>query len=126
MPWFPAQATCTAPLAGCGNWKTYGPADEPLANWAGTLLISKSLASTPATGSLKVTSIRVSPRTVVPGSGLIAVTTGRTVSRKVYWAVSLFNVPLNGTGGDCRSMIPWFGDQVMETAPSEGCEKLKV
>ena len=69
MPWLVAQRIATEPKGGCTKVKlkvtlsalVTAPAGEPLTN--------RSDASTPATGSVKVTTTDVNPVSVEPPSG---------------------------------------------------------
>ena len=79
MPWAGVHATATAPVAGGAKVKVYGPAPEPPTLKAGRLLIRKSPASTPVTGSENSTEIWVSALTVEPRRGVM-LATGGTVS----------------------------------------------
>src|SRR5438093_3748167 len=106
MPCPAAQATCTVPVAGAGNWNTYGPFDTRVTFVAGWELISRSAALTPLTSSLNVTSIWVSVRTTPPPGGNRLNTVGGTVSTSVYCQVAPGAAPSNGLGGSERSVIP--------------------
>ena len=83
MPCPAAHATCTMPVAGCGNRKVnwLGPSTVMLE--AATLLINKSAASTPVTASLNSTVRLLKELTVVPASGVRMETMGGVRSTKV-------------------------------------------
>jgi hypothetical protein len=83
MPCPTVQVIFTAPLAGEANWNRYGPASFPETLVAATPLIRRSAASSPNIGSLKVTSMASSSRTVELAGDLLA-TVGATVSVSAY------------------------------------------
>src|ERR1043166_4607848 len=80
MPWPAAQATCTAPVGGWGKVKTNCEGVTSTRLVAGWLLICRSLASMPATGSLKATSTDVNCRTRALGVGYRKVSIGPLTS----------------------------------------------
>src|SRR6185503_17862795 len=80
MPWFAAQRTSTTPLGGGKNAKVYGPAPDPVTERADRLLINRSFELTPETGSVNVTRICVSERTVTCAGGSTMATVGATLS----------------------------------------------
>src|SRR5688572_5176005 len=76
MPCPAAQPAVTAPTGGALNRNRYWLGVIVVTFVAATLLISKSLASKPWTGSEKSTVISVNDRIVAPGGGRIAPTVG--------------------------------------------------
>src|SRR5688572_27995208 len=69
MPCPGAQATCTRPVGGGGNSNSQCEVVSTVRLVAGWPLRRKSLASTPATGSLKTISTETNSRTTALGAG---------------------------------------------------------
>ena len=73
---------------------------------AATPLMRRSLASTPTTGSLNFTSMRVSSRIVEPAGGDSSIAVGAVVSVKVYCHVAAVPDGSNGLEGLSKSPMP--------------------
>src|SRR5262245_57961525 len=93
---------------------------------AGTPLISRSEASTPATGSLKSTSMVTSVRTTALLEGRTLATNGAVVSVRVYCHEAPGALWLNPFGGSAKSRMLWSASQVICTVPYGGCGKENV
>src|SRR5688572_15970919 len=109
MPWLAAHATCTAPVSGSGKVKMYSLAATGVRPVAGVLLINRSTAPTPETGSLKSTVMAESERTVAPLPGDRPATVGAVLSTKLYDQVAPGPIALNRFGGRAWSAMLWPG-----------------
>ena len=93
---------------------------------AATPLIRRSEASTPVTGSLKLTVSCVRLLRVLPASGDWEATVGAPGFNKLYWNLAPGAVPSKGLGGVSVSTISWIADQEIVTRPKAGWGKLNV
>src|SRR5207249_12218603 len=74
--WLVAQRMVTAPKGGCGNENLYVTPSALVTPLAGVPATSRSEASTPETGLVKVTATAVRPVIVVEAGGICEATLG--------------------------------------------------
>ena len=114
------------PLPVGSNSICHGPLATPAMDTGNLPFTRRSAASRPRTGSLKKRRTRSRPRTVLPGGGWMAASTGGMSSTIRYSCVRATVAASIGLGGRAVSAMPWFGFHDRVASPKSPCAKMNV